>query len=146
MEAASPPGAVLAQVGAKVPDFIGTMGSSDSSKVCDRGFRILPSRGCLPAAMSRDEAPSRSPGSRTDGMCERAELSDSGRADATRSTLSVAPVLSSTRGSVSTSPPDFFRSSITRPARAASYASRTASPPRTQGLAFPAVDSCRGRI
>ncbi len=37
-------------------DFIGTMGSSDSSKVCDRGFRILPSRGCLPAAMSHDEA------------------------------------------------------------------------------------------
>ena len=47
-------------------DFIGTMGSSDSSRACDRGSWVLPSRGCLLPAMVGNEALSRSPGSRAE--------------------------------------------------------------------------------
>lgn len=96
--------------------------------------------------MSSGEAPPRSPGSRAEDICERAEFFDSGRAVATGPTPWVASVLPSARGTASASPLGLFRSSITRPACAASYASPPRSPSTAQGLALLAVDFCQHRI
>ena len=125
-------------------DFFGTMDASEPSGVCDRGLRLLPSRGCRSPAIG-DAARPRSPGSRAEDMCERAEPFDSGRADGAQPTLLVASVLPSVGGKTSASPNDFFRSSIARPARAASYASPPRSPREAQGLALLVVSSCQRR-